>query len=91
LLAQGEVLESDLAMTADDEGKEPEQVKYESDHERRLWPDGAGESITCRADRVLAKHRLVRPRWPVVRGPYLDPDWRRDVAVLIEEREDPVI
>jgi hypothetical protein len=47
-----------MAVTADEEGKESEQVKYESDHERRLWPDGAGESITCRADGILAKDRL---------------------------------
>jgi hypothetical protein len=57
LLAQGEVLESDLAMTADEEGEEPEQVKYESDHVRRLWPTGADRSTTCRADGVLARDR----------------------------------
>jgi hypothetical protein len=40
---------SDPAMTADDEGKEPEQVKYESDHERRLWLTGpANQSLAAR-------------------------------------------
>jgi hypothetical protein len=42
-------------VAADEEGEQPEQVEHEGDHERRLWPDGAGESITCRADDVLAK------------------------------------
>ena len=41
LLAQGQVLEGELAVAADEEGKESEQVKYESDHERRLWPEVA--------------------------------------------------
>ena len=44
-------------MAAEEEGKEPEQVEYESDHESRLWPDEAERSTTCRADGVLAKHR----------------------------------
>jgi hypothetical protein len=34
LLAEGQVLESELAMAADEEeGKEPEQVEYEGGHE----------------------------------------------------------
>jgi hypothetical protein len=45
-------------MAADEERKEPEQVEHEGDHERRLWPDGAGESITCRADDLLARDRI---------------------------------
>jgi hypothetical protein len=36
LLAQGQVLEDELAMAADEEGEEPEQVEYESDHKSRL-------------------------------------------------------
>ena len=36
LLAQGEVLEGELAVAADEEGEEPEQVEYEGDHEPRL-------------------------------------------------------
>jgi hypothetical protein len=55
LLAQGQVLERELAMAAEEEGEEPEQVKYEGDHGRRLWPDGAGESIICPAAHVMAK------------------------------------
>ena len=39
LLAQGQVLESELAVAADEEGKEPQQVEYERDHEPGLWPD----------------------------------------------------
>jgi len=39
LLTQGEVLERELAMAAEEEREEPEQVKYEGDHEPRLWPD----------------------------------------------------
>jgi hypothetical protein len=58
LLAQGEVLEGELAVAAEEEGEEPEEVDQESDHEPRLWPGRAGESITCRADDVLAKDRL---------------------------------
>jgi len=48
LLAQGQVLEGELAVAADEEGEEPEQVAGEGDHEPRLWPDGADRSITCR-------------------------------------------
>jgi hypothetical protein len=36
LLAQGEVLESELAVAADAKGEEPEQMKEEGDHEPRL-------------------------------------------------------
>ena len=39
LLAQGQVLESELAVAAEEEGKEPQQVEYERDHEPGLWPD----------------------------------------------------
>jgi hypothetical protein len=53
LLAQGEVLEGELAVAADEEGEEPEQVEYEGDHEPRLWLERADRSITCRADDVL--------------------------------------
>jgi hypothetical protein len=60
LLAQGEVLEGELAVAADEEGEEPEEVEQESDHEPRLWPAGADRSITCRADDVLAKDRRSR-------------------------------
>ena len=42
-------------MAADEEGEEPEE---ESSHEPRLWPDGAGRSITCLADDLLAKDRI---------------------------------
>jgi hypothetical protein len=59
-LAQGEVLKGELTMAADEEGEEPEEVEYEGDHERRLWPDGASESITCRADEALARDRSQR-------------------------------
>jgi hypothetical protein len=38
-LAQGQVIERELAVTADEEGKESEQVEHEGDHEPRLWPD----------------------------------------------------
>jgi hypothetical protein len=57
LLAQGQVLEGELAVAADEEGEEPEQVEYEGDHEARLLPDEADRSTTCQADGVLAKHR----------------------------------
>jgi hypothetical protein len=36
---QGEVLQGELAVAADEEGEESEQVEYEGDHEPRLWPD----------------------------------------------------
>jgi len=49
LLAEGQVLEGELAVAAEEEGKEPEQVEYESDHESQLWPDEAERSTTCRA------------------------------------------
>jgi hypothetical protein len=58
LLAQGQVLEGELAMAAEEEGEKPKQVEEESDHEPRLWPDRADRSITCRADDLLmAKDR----------------------------------
>ena len=61
LLAQGQVLEDELAVAADEEGEEqPKQVEHEGDHDRRLWPGRAGESITCRADDVLTKDRISR-------------------------------
>jgi hypothetical protein len=34
-------------------------MKYEGDHESRLWPDEAERSTTCRADGVLAKDRIA--------------------------------
>jgi hypothetical protein len=55
LLAQGQDLEGELAVAADENGEEPEQVEEEGDHEPRLWPDGADRSITCRTDDLLAK------------------------------------
>src|SRR5262249_21167776 len=55
LLAQGQVLEGELAVAADEEGEEAEHVEYEGDHEPRLWPDGADRSTTYWADGVLAK------------------------------------
>jgi hypothetical protein len=39
LLAQDEVLEREVTVAADKEGKEPEQVKHERDHKPRLLPD----------------------------------------------------
>jgi hypothetical protein len=38
LLAQGQVLEGELAVAADERGEEPEEVEQESDHEPRVWP-----------------------------------------------------
>ena len=46
LLAQGEILERDVSVAADKEGKEPEQVKHERDHKSRLLPDRAEGSTT---------------------------------------------
>jgi hypothetical protein len=60
LLAQGQVLEGELAVAADEEGQESKQVEYEGDHERRLWPDEACGSLTCWANGVLASHRTQR-------------------------------
>jgi hypothetical protein len=57
LLAQGQVLEGELAVAADEEGKEPEYVQYEGDHERGLWLASADRSITWLADGVMAKDR----------------------------------
>jgi hypothetical protein len=53
LLAQGPVLEGELTLGADEEGKE--QVEYQGDHEPRSSSDGADRSTICRADDVLAK------------------------------------
>ncbi len=53
----GQVLEGELAVVADEEGEEPEQVKCEGDHGPRFWPRRAYRSITCRADGVLAKDK----------------------------------
>ena len=55
LLAQGKVLEGEQVVAADEEGDEPEQVEYESDHESRLWPDRARGSTSWLADDVWAK------------------------------------
>jgi hypothetical protein len=49
-------------MPTNEEGQEPEQVEYESDHEPRLWPDRTNRSMTCQSDGVLAKDR----RWDAV-------------------------
>ena len=49
-------------VTVDEEREKPQHVKYESDHERRLWPDEADRSITCWTDEVLTNDRLrLRP------------------------------
>jgi hypothetical protein len=45
LLAQGQVLESELAMAAEEEGEEPEQVEYEGDHGRDCGRAGRGRQI----------------------------------------------
>jgi hypothetical protein len=55
LLAQGQVHRGRTSGGAEDEGKEPEQVENEGDHERRLWPDRGGESMTYWPDDLLAK------------------------------------
>jgi hypothetical protein len=70
LLAQGQVLEGELAVAADEEGEEPEQVEEEGDHEPRLWPGEPDRSITCRADDLLAKDRSsgCRSKRKVVRA-----------------------
>jgi hypothetical protein len=57
-LAQGQVLEGELAVAADEEGKEPEYVQYEGDHEPGLWRASADRSITWLADDVLARARV---------------------------------
>jgi hypothetical protein len=49
-LAQGEVLEGELAVAAGEEGEEPEQVEYEGEHEPGLWPERTDRSITWLAD-----------------------------------------
>jgi hypothetical protein len=50
------------AVATGEGGEEPEHVKYEGDHEPRLWPGRAGRSITWLADDVLGEaqdfHRL---------------------------------
>jgi hypothetical protein len=60
LLAQGHVLEGEVAVADDEEGQEPEQVEYESDHEPGLWPDRADRSATWLANEVLSKDRADR-------------------------------
>ena len=55
LLAQGQVLEGELAVAADEKGEEPEEVEQESDHEPRLWLDRPDRSTICGPDGVLAK------------------------------------
>jgi hypothetical protein len=57
LLAQGQVLEGDLTMVADEKREEPKQVEHEGDHEPRLWPDGTDRSTTWLRDEVLARDR----------------------------------
>jgi hypothetical protein len=47
LLAQGQVLEAELAVAADDEGEEPKQAAEEGDHKPRgrrstVWAGGQG-------------------------------------------------
>jgi hypothetical protein len=44
LLTQGEVLERELAMAAEEEREEAEQVKCEGDLEPRLWSDQGDRS-----------------------------------------------
>jgi hypothetical protein len=43
-----------LPVAADEEREKPQHAKYESDHERRLWPDEPDRSITCWTDEILA-------------------------------------
>jgi len=44
-------------MATDQEREKPQDVKYEGDHEARLWPDEPARSITCRMDGLLAKDK----------------------------------
>ena len=53
----GQILERKLAMATDQEREKPQDVKYEGDHEARLWPDEPARSITCRMDGLLAKDK----------------------------------
>jgi hypothetical protein len=53
LLAQGQVFEGKLAVAADEEGEEPEEVEHEGDHEARLWPGRARQINHLAADDVL--------------------------------------
>src|SRR5438445_819926 len=63
-----QVFEGELAAASDEEREEPEQVESWGDHERRLWLDEAGESITYWADDVLANdsrsRTLLEPGMP---------------------------
>jgi hypothetical protein len=59
LLAQGQVLEGELAVATDEEGEEPEQVEEERDHEARLWSARADRSTTWLPDQVLARDKIV--------------------------------
>ena len=57
LLAQGQVLEGELTVAADEEREEPKQVEHEGDHRPRLWPDQGRQINHLRAGRVLARDR----------------------------------
>jgi hypothetical protein len=56
LLTQGEVLERELSVAAEEERKEPEQVEKERAHETRLWAalaDRSGYRIFLARDKFL--------------------------------------
>ena len=56
LLAQGQVLEGELAVAAEEEGEEPKQVEQEGDHRAGIVVRiRADRSTTCPPDGVLAR------------------------------------
>ena len=59
LLVQGQVLEGELAVAADEEGRRRSRGRRRVITSRDSWPDGAERSITRRADDLLAKDRLA--------------------------------
>ena len=60
LLAQGEVLQSKLAVAAAEKREESEAVEQESDHRADCLRIRADRSTTCPPDRVLAKDKMFQ-------------------------------
>jgi hypothetical protein len=59
LLPQGEVLEGELAVAAEDEGEESEQMEQQSDHRAEILSGSAPTDQRLGRGRILAKDREV--------------------------------
>jgi hypothetical protein len=84
LLAQGEVLEGELAVAADEEGEEPEQLEQESDHRAAIVAGEDRQINHLTGGRHFGEGQCSRA--PISSGParrraLSSAEWARDYGV----------